>query len=173
MLISFNKLTSEFNCSMKGSMTHSATLSNDPSGCISRINNAFDKIPDRLLASENQLQTLHEQMENAKTELAKPFAFEADLAVKSARLAELDASLDMSGASAPAQDAVHDLTDDVSETAAKQTKTNLTVITSDRPDTVSAKARPSLFTALKKGDEKSRTQFGGGDLTAKTKDAVI
>jgi hypothetical protein len=173
MLISFNKITSEFNCSMKGSMTHSATLSNDPSGCISRINNAFEKIPDRLMASENQLQTLHEQMENAKTELAKPFAFEADLIAKSARLAELDASLDIGGTSAPVQEAGRDSDEAVSETAAKHVKTNLSVIISDKPDTVSAKARPSLFTAMKKGEEQSRTQFGGSDLTAKTKDAVI
>jgi len=82
---------------MKGNMTHAATLSNDASGCISRINNAFDKIPDRLKASEVQLQTLNEQMENAKAELTKPFAFEDELAEKSARLAELDASLDIGG----------------------------------------------------------------------------
>jgi hypothetical protein len=173
MMISYNHISSEFTCSMKGNMTHTATLSSDPSGCISRINNAFDKIPERLMASENQLQTLYEQVENAKTELAKPFAFEGDLIAKSARLAELDASLDMSGATTPMPDAGLDSVGDESESAAKQVKSNLSGITTDKPDAVSAKARPSLFTAMKKGEEKSRIEFGGGDMETKTKEAVI
>jgi len=158
---------------MKGSMTHTATLSNDPSGCISRINNAFDKIPERLRASENQLQTLHEQVENAKTELAKPFAFDADLAVKSARLAELDASLDMSGNSAPVQVPEDDIERPDDEVAAKSTVKATPGKLANTPDTVSAKAKPSLLAAIEKNAEKSRAEFGGGDDKSKPKDVAI
>ena len=171
--ISFSKATSEFSCSMKGSMTHSTTLSNDPSGCISRINNTLDRIPERLHSSENQLQTLHEQLENAKTELAKPFAFEDDLALKSARLAEIDASLDMSASSSPVQAPEHD-SDEPGQVASKNQlapihKGQLT----DRSDAKDAKTKPSLLAALEKGVEKSRVEFGGGDFTIKSKDAEI
>ena len=167
MYISFNKITSEFTCSMKGSMTHTATLSNDPSGCISRINNAFDKIPERLKSSEVQLQTLHEQVENAKAELAKPFAFEAELAEKSARLAELDASLDMDDMpSAPILPEQDD--------AAKSVAVKQTIKTASAYDAVSAKGKPSLLEALERNAEKSRAEFGGGTDTKKTpKEAVI
>jgi hypothetical protein len=72
LTISFNKLTSEFTCSMKGAMTHVATLSNDPSGCISRINNAFDKIPDRLRASENQFKPSMSKSKTPRTNLKNP-----------------------------------------------------------------------------------------------------
>ena len=148
---------------MKGSMTHAATLSGDPSGCISRINNAFDKIPERLRSSENQLQTLYEQVENAKAELAKPFAFEDELAEKSARLAELDASLDMDGNATPVH--VPDFDDDRpgGEVAAKSTVSVMSGKPTITPEAVSAKARPSLLDALNKGEEKSRAEFGGGD----------
>jgi hypothetical protein len=166
LLISFNKITSEFTCSMKGSMTHTATLSNDPSGCISRINNAFDKIPERLQSSENQLQTLHEQVDNAKAELAKPFAFEDELIIKSARLAELDASLDMDGNSAQIE-----VPED--EVAAKSTALAKSGKMENTPDAVSAKEKPSLLAALNKGVEKSRAEFGGGIDKPKPKEAVI
>ncbi|MCL2352308.1 MAG: hypothetical protein FWC55_07220 [Firmicutes bacterium] len=67
------------------SMTHTATLGDDSSGNITRINNAFDRIPSRLLSVETQLQSYYTQVENAKIELAKPFAFEAELAPISPR----------------------------------------------------------------------------------------
>ena len=173
MYISFNKHTSEFTCSMKGNMTHIATLSNDPSGCISRINNAFDKIPDRLRSSENQLQTLHEQVENAKAELAKPFAFEGELVEKSARLAELDASLDMGDSSPARLELEHEAVRPMIDVAAKSSVTLQSRFATDKPDAISAKARPSLLAALDNGAAKSRAEFGTGDVTAKKKDAVI
>ena len=167
MSISFNKIASEFTCSMKGSMTHTATLSNDASGCISRINNAFDKIPERLKSSEVQLQTLHEQAENAKTELAKPFAFEAELAEKSSRLAELNATLDMDDRpSAPILPEQEDV--------AKSVTVKQSIKIDSAYGAVSAKGKPSLLEALERNAEKSRAVFGGGTDAKKTpKEAVI
>jgi len=140
LLISFDSFTREFGCSMKGSMTHTAVLGYDSFGNITRINNAFEKIPQRLLSSEAQLQTLFEQMESAKSELAKPFAFESELAEKTMRLTELDAMLNMDEQPEPVL-----IADE--EFAAKET------------ELISAKEKPSILAALKQGVEKSRRIF--------------
>ena len=93
--VSYNPDSKKFTCLIKGSMTYSTELFNDPSGNITRINNAIEKVPEQLNQLEEKLQTLQSQLENAKTELAKPFVYEADLAKKSARLTELDTLLNM------------------------------------------------------------------------------
>ena len=93
--VSFNTLNKTFQCDLKGAMTHSVELSNDSFGSITRINNSLEKIPDRLRASEVQLETTLSQMESAKNELGKPFALEAEFNEKTARLVELDALLSM------------------------------------------------------------------------------
>jgi conjugal transfer/entry exclusion protein len=103
MLLSFDSLNQVFNIDMKGAMTHPATLGEDSSGNITRINNAFDKIPQRLYSVEAQLQTLTAQMENARLELEKPFAFEQELTEKSTRLAELDSLLSMDASDAASE----------------------------------------------------------------------
>ena len=151
MLISFDKFNSEFKVDMKGSMTHTATLGNDSFGNITRINNAFDKIPQRLQSSEVQLQTITEQAENAKTELSKPFAHEAELAEKTARLAELDVILSMDDKTENTQEAERG---DETEAASK----------SYAISAVSAgitKEKPSLLETLERNAEKSKTMFGG------------
>jgi len=140
MLVSFNTLDKSFNIDMKGSMTHSATLGDDGPGNITRINNAFDKIPQRLQSVEARLQMLGNQVKNAKTELAKPFALEQELADKTARLTELDTQLSLD--SPPAMQAVHEAV------AAKS-------------ETVAAKGKPSVLDALKTGEVKSRQMFDG------------
>jgi len=95
MYVSYNILDKEFRCEMKGAMTHTTPLGNDSFGNITRINNAFDKIPDRLRSTEVQLTNHLAQLENAKEELTKPFAYEAEFNEKTARLVELDALLNM------------------------------------------------------------------------------
>lgn len=52
-------------------------------------------IPKRIQAAQEQLENIHQQMEAAKEEVAKPFPQEEELKTKSARLAELDAALNM------------------------------------------------------------------------------
>jgi len=49
-------------------MTHSAELSSDGSGCISRMNNALEKIPERLASAEAHLQDNLVQLKKAKGE---------------------------------------------------------------------------------------------------------
>jgi len=142
MLVSFSSLSKEITVDMKGSMTHSATLGDDGPGNITRINNAFDRIPQRLQSTEVSLQTLNTQVENAKIEMAKPFAFEQELADKTARLTELDTQLSLDGPAAV------EVSPDVGEMAAKS-------------DTVAAKGKPSVLDALKAGTERSRQMFDG------------
>ena len=158
MFISFDIMNKEFNCSMKGSMTHSTPLGDDSFGNITRINNAFDKIPQRLNSVEAQLETLYNQQTNAQAELGKPFEREQELVDKSARLAELDSSLNM------------------------DEKPDVVIMGDDEPETViaekpehqiSAKSKPSLLETLEKNAEKSKILFGGSVDKKKTAEVTI
>ena len=55
----------------------------------------LNAIPARLNSQKVYLENLYAQMEAAKTELGKPFPQEEELRVKSARLAELNAELNI------------------------------------------------------------------------------
>ncbi len=82
---------------LKGEMTHEAELSLDIRGNLVRIDHALGKMPDRLTAIKAQLDNLFAQQEAAKGEVGKPFPQEDELREKSARLAELDALLNIDG----------------------------------------------------------------------------
>ncbi len=102
MSVSFDAFRQEYMLLLKGQMTHRATLGTDPRGNLTRIDNALSQMPQRLEAVKNQLDNLYQQQAAAKAEVGKPFPFEDDLRVKSARLAELDVLLNMDGRSRPA-----------------------------------------------------------------------
>ena len=76
-------------------MTHRVPIGTSAQCNIQRLDNALAGIPARLEKAEQQLENLNSQQEAAKGELGKPFPQEAELAEKSARLAELDALLNM------------------------------------------------------------------------------
>ena len=59
------------------------------------MDNALSKIPQRLQETRETIEDLLRQCEAAKAELAKPFPQEEELRVKSARLAMLDAQLNI------------------------------------------------------------------------------
>ncbi len=80
---------------LKGEMTHRAEMGTDARGNLTRIENALSGISRRMESSQVQLQNLHQQMEEAKTQAEKPFPQEEELKTKSARLAELDAALNI------------------------------------------------------------------------------
>ena len=80
---------------LRGSLSHTIELGSDIHGNIQRMENILEAFPMRLSACEKALDTLKEQMENAKNEVEKPFAQEQELAEKTARLAELDALLNL------------------------------------------------------------------------------
>ena len=60
----------------------------------------IDNFADRIADAENALQNLEQQKRAAEVEVAKPFAQEEELAEKSARLAELNALLNIDRSSA-------------------------------------------------------------------------
>ncbi len=85
----------DFILTLKGKMNHRVTLGKDARGNLTRIDNALNAMPDRLQNVRNTLDALTAQMETAKAELGKPFPQEAELKEKSARLAELNAELNI------------------------------------------------------------------------------
>ena len=80
---------------LKGQMSHRVELGKDARGNLTRIDNVLNAIPARLNSQKVYLENLYAQMEAAKTELGKPFPQEEELHVKSARLAELNAELNI------------------------------------------------------------------------------
>lgn len=95
LLLSYDTFSKVFKLTLKGTLSHTIDLGSDIHGNIQRIENAFEMLPTRLVACEQVLVNLNAQIENAKAEVEKPFAQEEELKTKSARLAELDAMLNM------------------------------------------------------------------------------
>ena len=95
MSVEFSAWKQEYTLLLKGQMTHRAALGTDPRGNLTRIDNALAQMPQRLEAVKNQLANLYQQQAAAKEELSKPFLYEDDLQVKTARLVELDTLLNI------------------------------------------------------------------------------
>ncbi len=95
MSVMYNPLSQMYQLTLKGAMSHQVELGSDPRGNITRIDNALAGIPRRIQNVENKLNDLNQQMTTAKAELGKPFPQEEELKTKSARLAELDAKLNL------------------------------------------------------------------------------
>ncbi|MBW7571850.1 DEAD/DEAH box helicase family protein [Caproiciproducens sp. AGMB10547] len=102
MSLSVEGFGQDFILTLKGQMSHRVTLGKDARGNLIRIDNALSDMPKRLQNVYSQLDNLHSQIAAAKAEIGKPFPQEAELAQKSARLAELNALLDIDSR-APAQ----------------------------------------------------------------------
>ena len=95
LLLSYDVLSKVFRMTLRGELSHTVELGSDIHGNIQRMENMFEALPVWLSACEKVLVTLKEQMENAKSEVEKPFAQEQELSEKTARLAELDALLNI------------------------------------------------------------------------------
>lgn len=85
----------EYRAAFKGVVSYTIKLGESATGNISRIDNALAKLPEHLEEYRAKLDDLRRQLESAKAEAAKPFALEAELQRKSARLVELDAALNL------------------------------------------------------------------------------
>ena len=126
MSLTVENFGKDFILTLKGKMNHRVTLGKDARGNLTRIDNALNAMPDRLQNVRNTLDALTAQMETAKAELGKPFPQEDELRTKSARLAELNAELNI---------------DD---------RTPMEQMAEDAPAVQSAKAeRPSVLAKLK------------------------
>ena len=91
----FDTYRSEYQALLKGQRKYTVPLGTDPLGNIIRLDNSLNNFPERITAAENELDTLHQQQTVAQIEVEKPFPQEEELAEKSARLAELNAQLDV------------------------------------------------------------------------------
>ena len=91
----FDTFRSEYQAILKGQRRYPVALGTDPLGNIIRLDNSLNNFPERINSAENELATLHQQQAAAQIEVEKPFPQEEELAEKSARLAELNAQLDM------------------------------------------------------------------------------
>ena len=91
----FDAFRTEYQALLKGQRKYTVPLGTDPLGNIIRLDNSLNNFPERITAAENELDTLHQQLAAAQIEVEKPFPQEEELAEKSARLAELNAQLDV------------------------------------------------------------------------------
>ena len=83
-----------------GAATHATELGADAAGNMVRLQNVINALPEDIKNLQTQLAQAEKQLVDAKEELKQPFAQEQELADKSARLAELDALLNV-GSDAP------------------------------------------------------------------------
>ncbi len=95
MSLTLEDFGKDYVLTLKGKMTHKVTLGRDPRGNLTRIDNALNGIDKRLNTVTERLDALYVQVENAKAEIGKPFPQEEELKTKSARLAELNAELNI------------------------------------------------------------------------------
>ena len=95
LVLSYDGPSNEYRMTMKGTLSHTAVLGADVFGNLTRMDNVVDGLSGKLDIVRAELTDTQVQLENARTELATPFAKEAELAEKTARLKELNILLNM------------------------------------------------------------------------------
>ena len=131
MSVTLENFGHDYVLTLKGQMTYRAELGKDPRGNLTRIENALNGLDKRLETAKSELENLYTQIDNANAEVNKPFPQEEELKEKSARLAELNAELNIDERSA-----IERMADDGTERGGS--------------DRVTAKAeRPSVLSKLR------------------------
>ena len=95
MSVQFDSFANKFRLTLRGAVSHIMEVGSDARGNITRLTNLIQTLPDRMTKVQARLDATKQQMAAAKAELGKPFPQEEELKTKSARLAELDAELNM------------------------------------------------------------------------------
>mgnify|MGYP000552280535 FL=1 len=95
MVLAYDGMSNEYRITLKGTLSHTVTMGADVFGNITRLDNALENLSGNLDAERAKLEEAKVQLENARTELATPFAREEELAEKTARLKELNILLNM------------------------------------------------------------------------------
>ena len=103
--IRFDRFKNEHQAVLRAELSYPVSLGDDARGNITRLDNAIDNFADRIADAENALQNLEQQKQAAEIEVAKPFSQEEELQEKSARLAELNALLNIDRDRSSSQDA--------------------------------------------------------------------
>ena len=97
MSLQYESFGKEISLYLRGAITYKLELGTDALGNITRINNALDKLHERLAGAKENLANLEKQAAAAKEELAKPFLYEEELAAKKQRLTVLNTELNIDG----------------------------------------------------------------------------
>ena len=87
MSASFDSFHQVYQLTLQRQCSYTIEISKDALGNIQRINNALAGIEKKATEAEQKLENLQKQLATAQEEVKKPFAQEAELAEKSARLA--------------------------------------------------------------------------------------
>ena len=95
MTVDYDSYRQEVKLVLRGEMSHTVTMGTDVYGNLTRIENALANMPQKLEKAEERIAELERQTEQARAELGKPFAQEKALEAKAARLAELNAALNI------------------------------------------------------------------------------
>ena len=95
MSLTVENFGKDFILTLKGRMSHRVELGKDARGNLVRIDNALAQMPERYKTVQGRFENVQAQLATAKAELGKPFPQEAELKEKSARLAELNAELNI------------------------------------------------------------------------------
>ena len=103
MSISYDSFINKFQLILHGSVSHRMDVGNDARGNITRLDNTIAQIPKRMEETAARLAAVRQQVADAKEEAGKPFPQEDELKTKSARLAELNAALDIDKTTATKQ----------------------------------------------------------------------
>ena len=115
--IRFDSFKNEHQAVLRAELSYPVSLGDDVRGNITRLDNAIDNFADRIANAENALQNLEQQKQAAEIEVAKPFAQEEELQEKSARLAELNALLNIDRDRSSSQDAPEETKEEESPAA--------------------------------------------------------
>ena len=95
MALTLENFGRDYILTLKGQMSYRVELGRDARGNLVRIDNALNAMPERVTSQKAYLDNLYAQVKEAKAALGKPFPQEEELRVKSARLAELNAELNI------------------------------------------------------------------------------
>ncbi len=95
LLLSYDPFYNTHRFLLKGSLEHSGTFGQDPTGNITRIDNVLSRLEENQKYLEERLETLRSQFETAKEEVKKPFEKAEELESKILQLTEINQKLDM------------------------------------------------------------------------------
>lgn len=95
MEIYYDTVNAHYCMNLCGKAKHKVDLGSDPLGNLTRIENELSKLPARLEAAKTKKAETIAQLETAKEEIKKPFAFEDELKEKTERLNALNIELNL------------------------------------------------------------------------------
>lgn len=95
MEVFYDTVGTHYCLNLCGKAKYKVELGSDPLGNLTRIENELAKLPARLEAAKTKRTETIAQLETAKAEVQKPFAFEEELKEKSERLNALNIELNL------------------------------------------------------------------------------